>query len=73
MLPIPIGAVQRQVNKSACTLWRWRKDGWLKTVNIAGKLYVRQDALAEFLHRLEAGEFSKKPIVPSTRGRNHEK
>lgn len=67
-LPIPISALQRQLNKSACTLWRWRKAGWLKTVNIAGKVYVTPDALGEFLRRLEAGEFSRAPVTPPPRG-----
>ena len=25
-----------QVGVTACTIWRWRKRGWLTTVNIAG-------------------------------------
>ena len=43
------------------TAWRWRKRGWLKTVNIAGRPYLTDKALAEFLRRAEAGEFAKEP------------
>ena len=67
-LPIPLGNVQRRLNKSPCTLWRWRKAGWLRTVNIAGKIYVTPEALAEFVARLEAGEFSMKPSTPCPSG-----
>ena len=65
-LPIPLRTLQRQLDKSACTLWRWRKAGLLRTVNLSGKLYVTADALDEFLRRLEAGEFAKPPVTPST-------
>lgn len=52
------------------TTWRWRKNGWLRTVNISGRVYITQDALEEFTRRAEAGEFAKKhaaPISPKTR------
>lgn len=39
-----------QVGVTPCTAWRWRKKGWLKTINIAGRQYLTQDAIDEF-HR----------------------
>jgi len=50
---------------STPTVWRWRRRGWLRTINICGRPYVSQDALVEFRQRAEAGEFSKDPIVPA--------
>jgi hypothetical protein len=36
------------VGVTACTAWRWRKKGWLKTVNICGRQYLTQEAIDEF-------------------------
>ena len=33
-----------QVGVTPCTAWRWRKKGWLKTINIAGRQYLNQDS-----------------------------
>lgn len=54
-----------QVGVTPCTAWRWRKKGWLKTVNIAGRQYLTQEAIDEFHRRATAGEFSQAPKVPS--------
>ena len=54
-----------QVGVTTCTAWRWRKKGWLKTVNIAGRQYLTQEAIDEFHRRASAGEFSQAPRVPS--------
>jgi hypothetical protein len=53
-----------QAGISHTTGWRWRKNGWLTTVNIAGRPYLTDKALAEFMRRAEAGEFAKEPKVP---------
>src|SRR5690349_2926651 len=50
---------------SDTTAWRWRKSGWLTTVNIAGRLYLTDKALADFMRRAEAVEFAKEPKVPN--------
>ncbi len=52
---------------SPITAWRWRKAGWLSTVNIAGRPYLTGGAVADFLRRVEAGEFSKEHVVPRRR------
>jgi hypothetical protein len=46
------------------TAWRWRKLGWLKTVNISGRVYITEDALEDFTRRAAAGEFAKKHVAP---------
>ena len=54
-----------QVGVTACTVWRWRKKGWLTTVNIAGRQYLTQEAIDEFHRRAVAGEFAQVHKVPS--------
>jgi len=54
-----------QVGVTACTAWRWRKKGWLTTINIAGRQYLTQEAIDEFYRRASAGEFSQVNKVPS--------
>jgi predicted site-specific integrase-resolvase len=54
-----------RVGVTACTVWRWRKKGWLVTVNIAGRQYLTQEAIDEFNRRALAGEFAQTPKVPS--------
>ncbi len=61
---IPLSIFARSLSKTPSTIWRWRKSGWLETVNIAGKVYVSSQAVAEFVRRAEAGEFSKQAVVP---------
>jgi len=47
------------VGCSRTTGYRWRKSGWIVTVTIAGRPYVRREAIDRFLNRAEAGEFAK--------------
>jgi hypothetical protein len=54
-------AVGRDRGISEVTLWRWRQRGWIRTVNISGKIYVDLQSLAEFDRRAALGEFSKAP------------
>jgi predicted site-specific integrase-resolvase len=54
-----------QVGVTPCTAWRWRRKGWLKTVNICGRQYLTQEAIDEFHRRVVAGEFAQVPVVPS--------
>jgi hypothetical protein len=41
------------------TGWRWRKKGMLQVINIYGRLYLTEEAIAEFVKKAGAGEFSK--------------
>jgi predicted site-specific integrase-resolvase len=54
-----------QVGVTPCTGWRWRKKGWLKTINIAGRQYLTQEAINEFYHRATGGEFAQHHKTPS--------
>jgi hypothetical protein len=55
---------REEVGVTPCTVWRWRKKGWLKTVNICGRLYLTQEAINEFNERAQLGEFSQIHNVP---------
>jgi hypothetical protein len=57
-----------QIGVTPCTGWRWRKRGWLKTVNIAGRQYLTQSAIDEFNRRAVAGEFAQECKVPLRKG-----
>jgi predicted site-specific integrase-resolvase len=54
-----------QVGVTQITAWRWRRKGWLKIVNIAGRVYLTQEAIDEFHRRVVAGEFAQEHKVPS--------
>jgi hypothetical protein len=49
---------------SRATGWRFRQRGWLKTVNVAGRLYLTSEAIEEFVRRVESGEFAKPHSTP---------
>ena len=51
----------RAVGVKPVTAWRWRKRGWLRTVNICGRPYVTAEECAEFNRRAAAGEFTVRP------------
>lgn len=53
-----------EVGVTPCTAWRWRKKGWLKTVNICGRQYLTHEAIEEFSRRAVAGEFPQVHRVP---------
>jgi hypothetical protein len=44
---------------SSTTGWRWRKEGWICPVNIAGRLYVTREQIETFCTRAASGEFAK--------------
>ncbi len=54
-----------QVGVTQITAWRWRKKGWLHTVNIAGRQHLTQEGIDEFHRRAVAGEFAQVHKVPT--------
>jgi len=54
----PSNQVQKELGISHTTLWRWSKQGLLKTVRISNSVYVDADSLAEFENRARKGEFA---------------
>ena len=49
------------------TAWRWRRKGWLATINICGRVYVSRDTIADFERRAAAGEFAQVHKTPAKR------
>jgi hypothetical protein len=47
-----------EMGVTSTTGWRWRKKGILQTINIYGRLYLSEAAIADFLRRAAAGEFA---------------
>jgi len=54
-----------EIDKTPATGWRWRKRGWIKTINIAGRLYVSREEIAEFERRAAAGDFAQLHATPN--------
>ena len=50
----PYSQFLNEIYRSPCTGWRWRKNRWINTINIAGKLYVTAEEMARFRARAEA-------------------
>jgi hypothetical protein len=49
------------------TGWRWRKRGWITTLNISGRVYISRAEISRFQERVAAGEFSKRHVTPTRR------
>lgn len=61
---VAVNVFARQAGLSPVTLWRWRRLGWLKTINICGRQDISREDLAEFKRRAAAGEFAREHPVP---------
>jgi len=61
-----------QIGVTNTTGWRWRKKGLIRTINIYGRLYLSDEAIAEFHRRANAGEFAieMKPATKATSRRS---
>ena len=64
-LLIALNVWLKQVGVTTTTAWRWRRRGWLRTVNVAGRVYITREAIEEFTRRAESGEFEKEHRVPT--------
>jgi hypothetical protein len=64
---LPFDTWVQGMGKNPATGWRWRQRGWIETLNIAGRVYVHREAIAEFERRASAGEFSKEHKTPKRR------
>jgi hypothetical protein len=64
---IPVGdlhafdSYRRRVGRSKTTFWRYRRQGWLPTVNIHGRLYLTRAAIEEFEAAAKAGHLAREP------------
>jgi len=62
--PIALDKFIEQSGLSAVTVWRYRRSGWLNTLNICGRHYVTRAEIARFNARAASGEFAKRPAQP---------
>lgn len=58
---VSLAAYGKALNRSKATMWRYRKRGWLKPVNLLGKLYLTKQAIEEFEAKVLRGDFAKDP------------
>lgn len=56
---VALRKLEEEIGISRTTLWRFRQRGWLKTIVIAGRPYVLEADLNDFLKRASIGEFRK--------------
>jgi hypothetical protein len=57
--PISLDKFIEQSGLSAVTVWRYRRAGWLNTLNICGRHYLTRAEIARFNARAAAGEFAR--------------
>lgn len=55
----------QETGLSHTTGWRYRKRGWLKVINIAGRHYVAKSEIARFIARAQKGEFAQVAACPT--------
>jgi hypothetical protein len=68
--PLALDRFIEQSGLSTVTVWRYRRAGWLKTLNICGRHYLTRSEIARFNERAAAGEFAREPARPKRRGSN---
>ena len=56
----------KTIPASSTTGWRWRREGMVKTINIAGRCYISAEEISRFLARAESGEFAQEHKTPAT-------
>ncbi len=62
--PVSLDKFLAEMGLSPVSGWRFRKRGWIKTVNIAGRHYVPHESILEFNYRAARGEFSRQFTNP---------
>jgi len=68
--PIALDKFIEQSGISAVTVWRYRRAGFLRTLNIYGRHYLTRAEIRRFNERAAAGEFAKQPSRPKRRESN---
>lgn len=54
---ISLAEFGESIGRSRPTVWRWRKRGWLETIQILDRHYITAEEVARFHQRASAGEF----------------
>jgi hypothetical protein len=68
--PMALSQFIEQSALSPTTVWRFRKKGFLRTINICGRHYVLRSEIARFNARAAAGEFARTCNVPLQRDKD---
>jgi hypothetical protein len=65
--PIALDKFLEKSGISATTIWRYRRAGWLSTLNICGRHYLTRAEITRFNTRAASGEFAKQSARPRRR------
>ena len=68
--PLALDKFIEQSGLSGVTVWRYRRAGWLNTLNICGRHYLTRAEIARFNARAATGEFAREPARPKRRDPN---
>ncbi len=55
----------KTIGRTRYSLWRWRRDGVIKTVNCFGKIYITRDEIERFEQQALAGDFHRDLPAPA--------
>lgn len=58
---VALDAFRKSIGRSKTSLWRYRRRGWLPTVNILGRLYLRRADIARFETAARSGLLTREP------------
>jgi hypothetical protein len=62
--PMALDKFIEESGLSPVTVWRYRRAGWLQTLNICGRHYLTRSEIGRFNARAASGEFAKIPAKP---------
>ncbi len=65
--PLALDKFIQQSGLSAVTVWRYRRAGMLRTLNICGRIYLTRAEIRRFNERAAKGEFAKALVRPARR------
>jgi hypothetical protein len=68
--PVALDKFLEASGLSAVTLWRFRRAGFIKPLNICGRLYFTRAEINRFNTRAASGEFARQLARPKPRDRN---
>lgn len=58
---VALDAYRKSIGRSKTSIWRYRRRGWLPTVNILGRLYLRRSDISAFEAAAERGSLARPP------------
>jgi len=64
---VALDAYRKSIGRSKTSIWRYRRRGWLPTVNILGRLYLRRSDISKFETAAASGLLAVEPHGCTTR------